>query len=217
TPEHTRAVLRQVAKQNGAAVVDVTVWHALQAWLALNRHPVVVPYAEVLADMVPPVAVRLRRDFPAILTLIMAHALLHQAQRRRNDAGAVIATVEDYSVVRELVGDLIADGLRTTVPPTVRETVDAVHYLHETTLTEVTVVALARYLNTDASSALRRARVAIHAGYLDNHESRRNRPAKLVPGEPLPEDVPILPASVALVERWACRAALKTPEDCHPP
>jgi len=217
TPEHTRAVLRQVAKHGAGPAIDVTAWHALQAWLTLNRHPVVVPYAEVLADMVPPVAVRLRRDFPAVLALIRAHALLHQAQRGRNGAGAVVATVEDYSAVRELVGDLIADGLHTTVPPTVRETVDALRRLHDTTLTEVTVVALARYLNIDDSSALRRAKVAINAGHLENHESRRNRPAKLVPGEPLPDDVPILPTAVAVAERWACTAAVETPGDDRPP
>ena len=33
----------------------------------------------------PPVAVRLRRDFGAVLGLIRAHALLHQATRGRDD------------------------------------------------------------------------------------------------------------------------------------
>lgn len=37
--------------------------------------------------MVPAAAVRLRRDFKAILNLIRAHALLHQASRERDDKG----------------------------------------------------------------------------------------------------------------------------------
>jgi hypothetical protein len=39
---------------------------------------VVIPFAKRLADLVPPVAIRLRRDFKTVLMLIRAHALLHQ-------------------------------------------------------------------------------------------------------------------------------------------
>jgi hypothetical protein len=54
------------------------------------------------------VAVRLRRDFSVILSLIRAHALLHQATRERDGEGGVIASIEDYARVRELVADLVA-------------------------------------------------------------------------------------------------------------
>ena len=74
-------------------------------------------------SLVPPVAVRLRRDFKTVLTLIRAHALLHQATRRKDEAGQIIATLEDYAAVRDLVGDLVAAGVEATVRPEVRETV----------------------------------------------------------------------------------------------
>ena len=74
----------------------------------------------------PPVAVRLRRDFKTVLMLIRAHALLHQATRQKDEAGRIIATIEDYAAVRELVADLVAAGVEATVRPEVRETVAAV-------------------------------------------------------------------------------------------
>jgi len=90
---------------------------------------VTVPYSRRLAELVPPVAVRLRRDFGAVLNLIRSHALLHRARREVDPQGRVVATVEDYSVVRELVSDLISEGAEATVPEIVRETVEAVERL----------------------------------------------------------------------------------------
>ncbi len=47
----------------------------------LGERRVAIPFAQALADLVPPKAVRLRRDFGLLLTLIRAHALLHRASR----------------------------------------------------------------------------------------------------------------------------------------
>ena len=73
---------------------------ALQTWLATGPTRVVIPFAGQLAQLVPPVAVRLRRDFKTVLVLIRAHALLHQASRLKDETGRVIATIEDYTAVR---------------------------------------------------------------------------------------------------------------------
>jgi len=74
TPEQTAAVLKKLAEErsNTAALAP---WHALQTWLETAEHRVVIPYAPVLAKMIPPIAVRLRRDFGAVLNLVRAHAL----------------------------------------------------------------------------------------------------------------------------------------------
>jgi hypothetical protein len=66
-----------------------------------------------------------------MLTLIRAHALLHRASRDRTETGAIIATIEDYAVVRKLVDDLFSEGIEATVSNTVRETVDAVATLNK--------------------------------------------------------------------------------------
>ena len=87
---------------------------------------VTIPYARDLARAVPPVAVRLRRDFKAILSLIKAHAILHQQTRDRDRDGRIVATLEDYAAVRELVLDLASEGVGATVPASIRETVEVV-------------------------------------------------------------------------------------------
>ena len=48
---------------------------------------VTIPYAEVLAQLISPKAVRLRRDFSQIILAIKAHALLHREQRFVDDDG----------------------------------------------------------------------------------------------------------------------------------
>src|SRR5215203_3838473 len=154
-----------------------------------------IPYAKTLAELIPPVAVRLRRDFGALLNLIRAHALLHQATRDRDAEGRIVATIEeDYAAVRELVADLVSEGIEATVPTTVRETVDAVKWLREDSNGEpVTVAELARELKLDRSTVSRRARNAKDRGYLRDFEDNPRKPSRLVLGDDLPDDVQILP------------------------
>src|SRR5262245_29291548 len=102
TPDQTKAVMQAIATDDTNAI-DYSQWHTLQAWLSEGQPEVVVPFAKKLADLVPPVAVRLRRDFKLLLTLIRAHALLHRQTRPRDDRDRIIATVADYATVRELV------------------------------------------------------------------------------------------------------------------
>jgi hypothetical protein len=111
TRDQTKAVLHSLASEAGAAGADLGPWHALQAWLEGGPRAVTIPWAPALAELVPPIAVRLRRDFGAVLTLIRAHALLHQATRERDDAARIVASLDDYAAVRELVADLVADGV----------------------------------------------------------------------------------------------------------
>jgi hypothetical protein len=122
--EQTRAVL--LAQAGEAAELEAEAWHDLQAWLADQPNRVVVPYASDLAAAIPPVAVRLRRDFPAVLALVRAHAVLHQANRERDQLGRIVASLADYAEVRVLVADLVAEAAEQTVPDTIRETVSAV-------------------------------------------------------------------------------------------
>jgi hypothetical protein len=93
TQEQTRAVMQSLAVDDARNAIDHTRWHAFQAWLATGERRVSVPFAEKLADLIPPVAVRLRRDFKLLLTLIRAHALLHRETRGRDGQGRVLATL----------------------------------------------------------------------------------------------------------------------------
>jgi hypothetical protein len=195
TQAQTQAVMAALADEVGQPLPDLEVWHALQVWLESADHRVCIPYAKQLADLVPPVAVRLRRDFGALLNLIRAHALLHQATRERDGEGRILATIEDYAAVRELVADLVSEGIEVTVPATVRETVGAVKRLREASSGEpVSVVELARELKLDRSAVSRRARNAKDRGYLRDLEDNPRKPSRLIPGDDLPEDLQILPS-----------------------
>ena len=58
----------------------------------LHPLPVVVPYAERLAELLDCQRVELRRAFPQILSMIQAVTLLHQYQRVRDAQDHLVAT-----------------------------------------------------------------------------------------------------------------------------
>lgn len=196
TQEQTRAVM--IAQAEGGQNVDLAPWVALQVWLEHTEHRVVVPFARTLAEKIPPVSVRLRRDFSSVLGLVKAHAILNQACRDRDDQGRIVATLQDYAVVRELVGDLVGEGVEATVPATTRETVEAVSRLLKGGASEVTITALADTLKLDRSATSRRVAVAVCRGYLKNLEDKKRRPARVVLGDPLPEEADVLPSPSVL-------------------
>jgi len=201
SPAQTKAVLLAHADGPGPGR-NVEPWHQLSEWIAASPTIVDVPYAHSLAEAIPPLAVRLRRDFPTVLSLIRAHALLHRATREIvNDR--VVATMADYAIVRELVADLVSDGVEQTVADSIRVTVQKVA---ELTITsgEATVIQVAARLGIDKSSASRRVRAATERGYLRNLEESRGRPARLVLGDPLPADVTILPTVEELARLHGC-------------
>lgn len=201
TPEQTRRILRALAEER-TEEPDLGRWHALQIHLEDAEHRVHVPYAGALAEKMGDFAVRLRRDFSMVLSLVKAHTILHQASRERDAEGRVIATLEDYARVRELVADIIAEGVEATVPETIRETVEAVRSLVRKSDEKgfTTNKAVAEKLGIDKAAAWRRVRTAISRGYLENLEERRGRPAQLTIGEAMPEDREVLPTSEDLKE-----------------
>lgn len=203
TPEQTSKVLAAIARGHDSRV-GFEEWHALQDWIASGGHAVVIPFAEQLAQLVQPVGVRLRRDFTLVLTLVRAHALLHQVTRDRDEEGRVVARIDDYGAVRELVADEVGEGVQATVAAAVRETVNAVERLTSDFPEGVPLAALGSELGgIDKSSVSRRASRAKAAGYLQNLETQKGRTARYLVAEPLPAEVEILPTPETL------RAALR--------
>jgi hypothetical protein len=125
----TKRVLLALAKSTNTGQksdedsVELEPWLALQEYIELANHKVIIPFATALAELIPPVAVRLRRDFKAILLLTKAHAVLHQATREVDDEGRIIAKLADYAAIRALVNDLVSEKIEQTVSRTTRETV----------------------------------------------------------------------------------------------
>jgi hypothetical protein len=195
--DQTARVLRALADET-TPTVDLDQWVALQRWLAAHgERRVTIPYAAALARLIPPVAVRLRRDFGTVLALIRAHAVLHQCNRKRDEAGRVIADLDDYAEVHRVVADVVAEGVAATVSPTMRETVLAVQLLTQGDEAPHPDGAMAQHvaheLRLDKSAARRRLLAASNAGYVTNAEDRRGKPGRWLPGEPLPAAVAVLP------------------------
>jgi hypothetical protein len=193
TREQTAAVLAKMAENQSVATRDLSQWRAFQEWVAVGEKRVVIPYAVKLAKGVEPVAVRLRRDFRMILTLIEAHALLHRTLRGRDEAGRIVATIADYAAIYDLLADLITEGTGTSVNATVRETVAAVLELIGQGKDFVSHHEIADHMKLDRSVAGRRVRRAINEGYLQNLETHRKRKAQITLGDPLPEKKSVLP------------------------
>jgi hypothetical protein len=202
--EQTKRVLNATAVQDRPEV-DMDPWHALQEWLGLAERRVVVPFANEISALMPAdLPPRIRRDFPALLSLIKAHAILHQVSRPRDEDGWITATLGDYAVVRELVADLMAQGVESTVPKTVRETVTAVKALSAAYPAGVSEPVVATELGLHKGTVSRRLNDAAAAGFLKNLEPKLGRPARWVLGSPLPDDMDILPTVEQLADAVRC-------------
>lgn len=194
--DQTRLVLHAIAA--GAAGLprgeaDYELFQLLHERLAERDLDVVVPFAPDLVDLIDLRAVRMRRDFSAVLTLVQSHALLHEASRDRDSTGRVLATIADYAAAYRLVAGAIAEGTDRAVPERIRQTVTTVQHLNAISRKPVTINDLAADLGIDASTARRRVMDAVRRGYLDDKGGGAGRPHRLTIGEPLPEDRGVLP------------------------
>jgi hypothetical protein len=190
----TTSIMKAIAAGQRAEA-DFSEWHAYARWIAAGNHKVFIPYAAWLAEQIPPVAVRLRRDFRALLRLTATHAVMHQLNRATDEQGRIVATEADYLAVRDLVADLISDAVGSAVSATVRETVETVAKLDDDGQ-GVKVHTLAGHLGLERSTVQYRVTAARDKGYLVNIEDKRGRAGRWRTGSPLPEDVVILPERI---------------------
>ncbi len=216
TREQTRKILlAQASRYEAPTQPDHSRWRAFGEWIALGPREVNVPFASTLAELVDPAAVRLRRDFPALLSLVETHALLHQNARDRDERSRVVATISDYAQVHRLIADVVAEGAGRSIRASIRETVQAVVRLMfgnqkpvpDHAEKPVTIRRLADHLGIDQSAARRRAYAAVEAGYVENTAGPR-RPMTLRVVEAVPDEKTILPTPAALED--ACNRA-RTP------
>jgi hypothetical protein len=194
-------------------LTDFSEWHAYARWTAAGNHKVHVPYAGWLAANIPPVAVRLRRGFGALLRLIESHAILHQLSRTTDSAGRIVATEADYLAVRALVADLISDAVSSTVSPATRETVEAVEKLDQGQ--GVKIHDLAVHLDLERSTVQYRVTAARERSYLVNMEDKRGKPGRYRTGDPMPGETVILPGRIEGVNSHPGPAA-HTPSEENP-
>jgi hypothetical protein len=68
---------------------------------------------------------RIRRDVNALILAIQTSAVLHKAQRERDAAGQIIATLDDYRHAHEAFDSGLASLYRTKIPDTALAVVKA--------------------------------------------------------------------------------------------
>jgi len=184
---------------------------AFQTWIEkYGCHDVVIPFAKELAELTHTNAVRMRRDFTAVINLIKTVAILYQNKREKDDNGRIIAIISDYKVVYDLVSEIINEGVEKSVSHAIRETVEAVKRLLPDSSNDdfedddenpkkskkpeyVDLPSIAEELHLDRSSISRRVYKAIDLEFLVNLETRKGQRAKIVLGRPMPEDRSVLP------------------------
>jgi hypothetical protein len=103
--QQTRKILDASARAAaGVPSFDATrvreVHHAIQRMIP--RVDVVIPFAPALSEAFSCLRVEARREFPHLLRLVKASALLHFRQRDRDTNGNVIAERGDYSLASKL-------------------------------------------------------------------------------------------------------------------
>ncbi len=190
-PAQIQAVLRTQAQLEQTGLPDPD--HALVAFQqllqALAPWDVVVPYAEPLSDVLlqQEVGPRLARDFARLLSLIKAVAILRYRHRSTDDQQRVIAQIEDYATVRDLVADMYQATV-TGASATTRGVVETVSKLvaNKGPNDRVNITQVARYLGVHKAAVTRPARAALRNGWLVNNETRKGYPFDLALGEPLP-------------------------------
>lgn len=117
-PELTRKVLIAQAKNQIFNEENLEQkWRCAQ--VLLRPLQVIIPFAEELARQFPVEKVRARRDFPRLLALIEASALLHQEQRTKLEVEGttiIVASVKDFDVAYEIINPILSQVYKELSP-----------------------------------------------------------------------------------------------------
>jgi hypothetical protein len=162
---------------------------AYQAYIqALAPWQVLVPFAKKLAHEIGrlPNASRITRDYARLISLIKSVAVLRHGKRQRDDQGRLIAEIEDYALVHELVGKMYEISV-TRLSNKIRDLVRAVGELRGADVWPVSQTKVAEHLGCAKQAITEAVKTALEQGWLANHETKPGYPFKLTVGEPLPE------------------------------
>jgi hypothetical protein len=203
------------SSQSEKRQLDTKLWFALHEFIGSEDWSVVIPFSEQLARKLPLSHFRVMRDFPQILSLIKANALMHQLNRERTKDGEVIATLADYQVVYDLISGPLAQGLEEAVPETIRAVVEKVRALESSAPKDtfgtlgISQIQLAEELGRDQSVVSRHVRKAVGMGFLKDLTPGQGKKATLVMGDrELPEGS-VLPKPEEIEEKAAVREEVK--------
>ena len=178
---------------------------------------VVIPFAPRLSELIGdrPSAPRIMRDFQRILSLTKSVAVIRYRHRLLDARGYLIAQIEDYQTVYDLIGEMY----ETTagVSPAVRDAVEAVGMLRNAGQERITATKIGLKLGIGKKAAARRLGDALKEGWLlNNNPPIKGRPWDLQVGESLPDPITLpLPDSLVTVSGCFASVSLETHEETN--
>jgi biotin operon repressor len=118
--------------------------------------------------------------------LIKAVAVLRHRNRQRDETGRLIAEIEDYALVHELVGQMYETSV-TRVSDKIRRVIRALGELRNANVTPLSATKAAAHLGVSKQAITQAIKTALKQGWIVNHETKRGYPHDLDVGEPLPQ------------------------------
>ena len=202
-PEQIQAALRTQAaiELEGAREPDPALI-AFQSYLqVLAPWDVKIPFARKLAEEIGrmPQANRITRDYARLTSMIKTVAVLRHRHRAADEDGRLIAEIDDYALVYELVGKMYETSV-TRVSDKIRAVIRAVEELRAGAVTPVSVTKVADHLGSTKQATATTVKTALKQGWLVNREPKQGLPFDLDLGESLPRAVG-LPAPEDLADQ----------------
>ena len=192
TAEQTPAVLEALAQEDDDEI-DYGRWHALQRWLELGDAGSRSRTPSSCASWCRRSPCRLRRDFGSARADPGPRAAPPGDPRPRR-RGRIVATIDDYAVVRELSPTCLGrggeDGQAARSARSSRRSASST----ATATSRGQPAPARRGARARQGPVSRRVRAALEAGHLVNREERRGRPHRLLPGDPRPPTTKSSPA-----------------------
>jgi hypothetical protein len=174
-------LVNEPAAEPSRALID------FQAYLqARAPWDVAVPFADALSELIGQHqhAPRILRDWTKIIALIQAVSLIRHARRETDTHGRVVATLEDYATVRELIGSMY-EATVTGASQGVRQVAEAV----AGGATSSRQVRQAMPGAPAEASVHRWISTALAHEWVRNTEANTRKPKVLAPGDPIPARV----------------------------
>ncbi len=202
----------KAAEGHSPASYDFPDWRAFGNWLAMGPSTVVIPFATQIVTRMKKIDNRQRRDWEQLKSLIMAHALMNQCNRATDTAGQILAKVEDYGAVRDLVIEVFGQSIEATVPEPIKQVAIAVTSVttHRADYKDgAPLGVIAEKIKRDKGSTSRRVAEAVDWGLVVDVGAGLGYPRKLKPGNPIPQSQDIFPtvedlrAAIAAAEQGA--------------
>lgn len=113
----TKRIITNRAKQKAgitAKLDDKNIRTWKQFHRLLQPATVIIPYAELIAEHLnrqPKLPISARRAFNKALNIIQAITVTYQFQRERDSSGALIATIPDYFMALQIIGEVFRENM----------------------------------------------------------------------------------------------------------